>query len=116
MLAFSTQIFLSSLPTTWRHHPAHAGARRQWFAVVRSDIGLAPSAGSTPTAALYVSDCLGGLKAFNRQCRLVVTRPIAFAFTTAEYDHLRDAKRTDLSDGDGLCVHAWLCRFTALEY
>jgi hypothetical protein len=69
----------------WRHHPANAGAWWQWLAVVGSDISVAPSAGGATAATLYFSDRLGGVEAFYRQCRFMVTGPIAIALaaTTA---------------------------------
>jgi hypothetical protein len=55
--------------------------RRQRLVVVRPDISLAPSAGSASAATLYVSDCLGGVEAFYRQYRFMVTRPSTFSLT-----------------------------------
>src|SRR5262245_44978145 len=59
-------------------HLANAGARRQWPAVVRPDIGLTPAACSATTTALSFSERLGGFEAINLQGRFMVTGPIAF--------------------------------------
>jgi hypothetical protein len=67
---------------------------------------LVPSAGSASASALYVSNCLIGPEAIDLQRRFMVTRPIAFTLATAEHNQLRDAMRTDVSDGNGLCVHS----------
>jgi len=60
-----------------------ASHNRRWCAAAtaycsRVDIGLAPSAGRTSAPTLYVFDCLGGVEAFYRQCRFMVTGPVAF--------------------------------------
>ena len=91
----------------WRHHPADAGARWQWPAVVGPDISLAPSAGSAPTPALYVSNSLGGLEAINQQGRFMVTRPIAFALAATIDEELANAVRSNRLYREGLCVHPW---------
>ena len=89
----------------WRHHPADAGARWQWPAVVGPDISLAPSAGSAPTPALYVSNSLGGLEAINQQGRFIVTRPIAIALAATIDEEVANAVRSNRLYRDGLRVH-----------
>ena len=84
----------------WRHHPANAGARWQWLAVVGSDISVAPSAGSATAATLYFSDRLGGVEAFYRQCRFMVTGPIAFALPATVNQQLAHAVCADVRDSD----------------
>jgi hypothetical protein len=82
-------------PLSRRHYPANVSARRRWLAVVGPDIGLAPCAGSTSTAALYVSDCLSSLKAINLQYRFMMTRPIAIALAATIDEELANAVRSN---------------------
>ena len=89
----------------WRHHPTDAGARRYWIVVVGPDIGLAPSAGCTSASTLYVFDCLGGVEAFYRQCRFMVTGPVAFTLAPTIDEELSNAVRSNRLYCDGLSVH-----------